>query len=182
VEADESGAAVGGDVGCVEDECAPITGGDGKIGDEGLIDGLGDFGLLGVDERRLAGDDDLSGDGSGRQGDVDGEDLAYGEDKVLAVDFAEAASAGADLIVSGKQEGGSEGAITVRGEGWGDSGVGIDTTTVELNGAPFSEVPLMLLVPDAGRRQRRRTRERPANARTDAEWKAHRVLPPEKHR
>ena len=78
VEADESGAAVGGDVGRVEDEGAPIAGGDGKIGDEGLIDSLGDFGLVGVDERGFAGNDDFSGDGGGRKGDVDGEDLAYG--------------------------------------------------------------------------------------------------------
>ena len=185
VEADESGAAVGGDVGCVEDEGAPITGGDGKIGDEGLIDGLGDFGLLGVDERRLAGDDDLSGDGGGRKGDVDGEDLAYGEDEVLAVDFAEAAAAGADLIVSGKQEGGSEGAITVGGEGAGDSGVGIehDDSRVGNGGSALvSERAVDVAVTGRlGRRQRRRRRERLQLTRTDAgSGKLHRVLPPRK--
>ena len=108
MEADESGAAVGGDVGRVEDEGAPVTGGDGKVGDEGLIDGLGDFSLVGVDERGFAGDDDFSGDGGGREGDVDGEDLAYGEDEVLAVDLAEAVAAGGYLVVSGKEEGGRD--------------------------------------------------------------------------
>ena len=93
VEADEAGAAVLGDVGGEEDEGAPVAAGDGKIGDELLVDGLGDFGLLGVDERGFAGDDDLGGDGGGRKGDVDGEDLADGEDEVLAVDLAEAAAA-----------------------------------------------------------------------------------------
>ena len=91
-------------LGVLQDEGAPVTGRDGKVGDEGLVDGLGDLGLVGVDERRFAGDDDLSGDGGGREGDVDGEDLTYGEDEVLAVDLAEAAAAGDNLIVAGQEE------------------------------------------------------------------------------
>ena len=117
VEADEAGAAVGHDVGREQDEVAPVAAVDGQVGDQLLVDGLGDLGLLGVDERRLAGDDDLGGDGGGGKGGVDGEDLADGEDEVLAIDLAEAAAADDDLIVAGLEEGGGVGAVGVGGDG-----------------------------------------------------------------
>ena len=63
---------------------------------------------------------------AGGKGGVDGEDLAYGEDEVLAVDLAEAAAAEDDLVVAGLQEGGVVVAVGVRGEGTGDAGVGVD--------------------------------------------------------
>jgi hypothetical protein len=53
VEAHQTGAAVGRDVGRIEDEGVPITVGDGNIRDEMLADGLGDLSLIGVDQRRL---------------------------------------------------------------------------------------------------------------------------------
>ena len=103
MEADEAGAAVLRDVRRVQNEGAPVAGGDGQIGDQLLAEGLRDFGLLGVEDRGLAGDVDFSGDGRSGQRGVDGEDLADGEHEILAVDLAEAGAAESDLIVAGLQ-------------------------------------------------------------------------------
>ena len=93
---------------------------------------------------------------------VDGEDLADGEDEVLAIDLAEAAAADGDLVVAGLEEGGGVVAIGVGGDGAGDPGVGVVTTTVALGTTAPAEsvtVPVMLpapeVWPEAGRRHRR---------------------------
>ena len=67
----------------------------------------------------------IGGDAAGGEGGVDGEDLADGEDEVLAVDLAEGAAAEDDLIVAGLEEGGAVLAVVVGEERARDAGVGI---------------------------------------------------------
>ena len=81
------------DVGGDEDEGAPVAAVDGEVGDEVLVEGLRDLGLVGVEDGGIGGDMTSVVTAAGGQRGVDGEDLADGEDEVFAVDLAEGAAA-----------------------------------------------------------------------------------------
>jgi anti-sigma regulatory factor (Ser/Thr protein kinase) len=125
VEGDETRAAVGDDIGGKENEGIPVTRVDGQVADELLADGLRDLRLVGIEQWSGGIDSDLRGGTCGRERAVDGEDLAYGEVEILAVDFAEGAATEDDLVVAGLQEGDVVLAVVVGGEVADRAGIGV---------------------------------------------------------
>jgi hypothetical protein len=96
-----------------QDEGAPVTGVDGEILDELLIDDLRNLGALYVENRGRACDLDSRGGGLNGEGEVDGQSLADKEVKPGGLNLAETCAGGSDFVVSWLQKGGRVNAVSI---------------------------------------------------------------------